>query len=288
MATEHKAHFVITGEFLTHHSRVLWLEGRPEAGLRILEVAFPDMPAEVRVAVSMGLKKLEGDSDVGITVEDDEPEMLPSELVDSVLAPYRKKMDKLEDEVQFFAGQTVSIPSPHGLIKVPERRTRWNEKFGGRQRILDGDWDLLERIPWKRVFTEDTDGYFGRQTEPPPEPKPEPPPPPKPSRPPAESRISCDDGWLSPTGQFYRCPYGGHINLIDLLLPDDPEVFNKSEQAEKLGWMKIQEGKAWNVAVYAAGMHTIEVSQKQRDMIFDWYTERGKKLPYWMGGPDDD
>jgi hypothetical protein len=287
MDETHHACFTITGEFLTDISRQLWEEGKPDGALRILEAAFPDMPPEIRLAVALGHKRLTGDSNVGINVEDDASQTDSSLVIESMMDKYRSRIDKLEDEVQFFAGQTISISSPHGLIAVPERRTKWARRFGSRFRTLDGDWDLLDHIPWKRVLTENLDGYFGKQTETPPELKPEPAPPPKPTPPPAESKISADNGWLSPEGKFYRCIYSGHINLIDLLLPDAPEVFNKSEQAERSGWMKIQDGQAWDVAVHASGMHTIEVSQRQRDMVFDWYTRRDKELPNWMAPEED-
>ena len=90
----------------------------------------------------------------------------------------------------------------------------------------------------------------------------------KPKPPKARHIIDNDHGWLSPNGKFYPCGYGEHILLADHLGFEEREL-------EKKQWMKLQRGDCFLP-------ENEKPSQKQRDMIFDWFTARKKSLPWWF------
>lgn len=90
----------------------------------------------------------------------------------------------------------------------------------------------------------------------------------KPKPPKARRVIDNDHGWLSPAGKFYPCGYGEHIYLASLLGFEEREL-------EKKQWMKCQGGDCYLP-------ESEEPTQKQRDMIFDWFTSRNKQLPWWF------
>lgn len=90
----------------------------------------------------------------------------------------------------------------------------------------------------------------------------------KPKPPKARRTIDNDHGWLSPAGKFYSCGYGEHILLADRLGFEEKEL-------EKKQWMKIQRGDCHQP-------DNEKPSQKQRDMIFDWFTSRKRSLPWWF------
>jgi hypothetical protein len=51
--------------------------------------------------------------------------------------------------------------------------------------------------------------------------------------PPMERYISADNGWLSPSGKFYSCRYGGHDHLARWLKETEHGL-------EEEGWIKVQ------------------------------------------------
>jgi hypothetical protein len=289
---EHELHFVIEGEFITDIARQMWgIEGNPDKGLSVLQSAFPSMPVEIMFAVLMGYKKLTGDSDIGIAVEEDDQACEELTLASSI-NKYRDTISKLEDRLQMAEGATEFLSSPHGLIEVPRRQTELVERKGGigTMRALRGDWDLLDRIPWRTVTEKRREAkHFSADTElrraeaiqdyEPLAPRiPAPPPP-------GKKKIDADEenGWLAPDGTFFACFYGDHISLADRLGYDTPGVI------EKLKWVKIQRGDAFSVHLEMDK----DLSQAQINVLFDWYVAKGGPMPWWLrpdkeDGPSDE
>ncbi len=58
-----------------------------------------------------------------------------------------------------------------------------------------------------------------------------------------------------------------HVALADALGFQEANL-------EKLGWIRIEAGEAFSP-------WKEELSQRQMDLIFDWYTQREKDLPSW-------
>lgn len=275
--------FTITGEFLTDLSRKLWADdGEPEKGLKILETAFPDMPRAVMFSVLLGEKKLIGDSNTGIEVEDDNQVVTEcgNDLrLESTFKRLREKIDGLEDRVQMAEHITEFVPSPVGMIEVPTRRTnRYMKQIGGGHIGLKKDVNL-EKIPYRKIEpirkyesmscparqVERENLGLEVEVEPPLPPPPEP-----------KNEITQDEGWLSPEGKFYFCVYGGHISLANRLGLN-------SVQMEKMGWLKVQGGKVFFSPLFGQE----EPTQSQRDIVFDWYKKQGFELPGWMKPEND-
>lgn len=273
--------FTIEGAFITDLSRQLWgAERKPQKGFNLLKSAFPDMDPATMIAIMMGYKKLTGDSNTGVLVEDDD-QAGPDLSLDQIVEWYELKFESLQDHLQFALGETKFVSSPHGLIEVPERRVTTTGVAG--QRIcLDGGPDLLKRIPWRKVTdrerrekffhprtklaSETLLGIFSEEEEYIPfeeETIPEYPPPV------VQNKITRENGWLSLDGKFYPCEYGEHIELAHRIGKD-------SITLERLGWVKLQKGQAYN--------HDFDmkrISQKQRDVLFDYHRVRGN-MPWWM------
>ena len=72
-------------------------------------------------------------------------------------------------------------------------------------------------------------------------------------------------GWLNPEGDFYPCPYLGHISLITKLVEERiiEDVENESDLEQKR-WAKISSFRIYNVDEH--------FSNKQKDFIFDFIT----------------
>jgi len=292
------AHFTITGEFLTSLSRQLWADERqPEKAINLLKEDLHGITMEQVLAILTGSKKLTGNSDDenGVEFVDDNATVsengFPLGLKD-LIARFRAKEDRLEDEVQFFSKNTELVPSPKGLVEVPRRRTKVYHKSTGNRVGLKEDVDL-EKIPHRECSPrirqehmlrpvsqlrreeqglEPGTAAFNALEEPPP-----PPPPP-----PAEAEISTDCGWLAPDGRFYACGYGAHLDLAHRL-NEHVETSNSELRLEKLGWAKIQSGQ---VFLDNYDRETC-VTQTQRDRIFDWCTKTGRELPFWMKPEED-
>jgi len=82
------------------------------------------------------------------------------------------------------------------------------------------------------------------------------------------------DGWLSTDGKFYPCEYGEHARLgYAMKIIKGRTDVDWENIMEKAGWMKIQKGIAYLYDKFTA---------KQRDLVFDWYVEKGKEPPYWI------
>jgi hypothetical protein len=88
-----------------------------------------------------------------------------------------------------------------------------------------------------------------------------------------DNEITTDCGWLSPEGKFYRCIYMGHISLAHQLGFDEVRL-------EKLGWLKVQEGKIFSSLL--DNQCEFNATQTQRDLVFDYCHKNGKAMPLWM------
>lgn len=305
---ECQAHFTVTGEFLTQISRQLWADERqPEKAINLLKEGLHGITMEQVLAILTGSKKLVGDSSdpQGAEMVDDDATVSENGFplgIKDLIARFREREDKLEDEVQFFSQNTELVPSPKGLVEVPRRRTKIYHKTTGARVDLKEDVDL-EKIPHRectprvkaeKMFSPESQLRRVEQgLEPGTEAAEalasgttvynmleEPPPPPPP--PPAEAEISTDCGWLAPDGRFYACSYGAHLDLAHRL-NEHVEKGNSELRLEKLGWAKIQSGQV------LLGNYDREtcVTQTQRDRIFDWYTKTGREFPFWMLPEED-
>lgn len=90
------------------------------------------------------------------------------------------------------------------------------------------------------------------------------------------------NGWISPSGDFYSCPPMGHINLgVDLkiigIVPE--EINNETGWLEDKGWMKLQDGKFVRFVNRTDFEELLNrgsvLSHKQLDLI----------VTYWMNNP---
>jgi hypothetical protein len=279
---EKKLCFSVTGKFLTDLGRKLWADDQdPEKALDLLKTAFPDMPQSVVMSVLLGEKKLTGDSNIGIEVEDDNQSITECghDLgLKSTFKRLRDKIDMLEDRIQMAEHVTEFVPSPKGMVEVPSRRTTRYEKQTGGHIGLKADIDL-EKIPHRKIHplrkkesmlcpareTERANIGLEVEVEPPLPPPPDP-----------QSAITQDEGWLSPEGKFYPCAYGEHINLATRLGLN-------SIQMEKTGWLKVQQGKVFFSDLFGQ----TEPTQSQRDKVFDYYMKQGQELPSWMKPEDN-
>jgi len=283
------AHFTVTGEFLTQISRQLWADERqPEKAINLLKEGLHGITMEQVLAILTGSKKLVGSSDDedGVGFVDDDATVSENgfklALTDQ-FTRFREREDELEDEVQFATRQTELVPSPKGLVEVPRRRTKIYHKTTGPRVALKEDVDL-EKIPHREctpyikqehVFRPESQLKRAQQDlepgppydmlkdqELPPSPPPEP-----------EYEITTDCGWLSPDGKFYRCIYMEHISLAQRLGLDEVRL-------EKLGWIKVQDNRFFGDLL--SDDENAKVTQKQRDLVFDYCRKTGTELPNWM------
>lgn len=270
-----QAAFVVEGEWFTNLVRSLWAdEGQPEKAMRLLKTGIPDLPEEAAYGILRGTKRLDGDSTTGLDLVDDSATESPcgnSLALEAVLKPLRTKAEEGRDATALLAGQVTHIGSPKGRVAIPTHRI---EAYRRGEIGLD---DMLYRgvsnIPTaeeRKAMLTDPMVEVERQRrgiEPLDDEEGEPlgftPPPPA-------YKITHDYGWLSPDGKFYPCAWMEHIWLAGALGFEERNL-------EKLGWIKIEAGEAF--------APEREVTQRQIDLVFDWYQTRGKELPFWWEKP---
>lgn len=112
-----------------------------------------------------------------------------------------------------------------------------------------------EIVSWENTVDGMAEAFFPEEEEEKPTPPPEP-----------QDKISHRFGWLSPEGRFYRCEWMEHIWLARALGSSEVELENK-------GWIKIEKGEAF-IPDKAA-------TQRQLDLIFDFYAKDGREMPEW-------
>jgi len=72
-------------------------------------------------------------------------------------------------------------------------------------------------------------------------------------------------GWLSPDGDFYPCPYMGHIVLMEALAEEGiVENVTQENDLERQNWVKISSFRMYNLDG--------DFSNRQKDFIFDFIT----------------
>lgn len=265
-----RAHFTISGEFITEQSRSLWAEeGEPEKALRLLQGVRGLSTSQV-LDILEGRSKLIGDSPTGVNLAPDN-QKLPT--LQETLRRLKKERDEaLEDRadlLQFMNGDTVNVPSPTGLRTVPRRQT----KRGKHGPVLrDGlDWEGVEgRNPSDvepRIYQEvsrDAQDEAEEEVEEEYE---------KPKRnPPSGSkRITNDTGWLSPEGLFYSCRYGQHNDTAWHLGLDPWDM-------DKAGWVRLTVANG-EQCFFRSDYDSFTKQQTQR--ILDYCTEKNIEKPWW-------
>jgi hypothetical protein len=89
-------------------------------------------------------------------------------------------------------------------------------------------------------------------------------------------------GWLSPDGKFYKCEWMEHIWMARVLLYSMfGEEARRSDEGrlEKMGWMKISQGTTFP----PPGQYA---TTRQRNLVFDYFAEQDKPLPFWWEDED--
>jgi hypothetical protein len=263
--------FSISGESLTGLVRSLWAaEDKPDKALAVLEAAFPTMREADRIAICTGSLKLIGDSRDANGVElvdDDATEIygIPLSLT-SVIEGFQKQMDQQKDAYQLAAGETEKVASDEGLVAIPRRKK--DAYYSGEVALSDIEhYEVLASFCNREDATPQKEPENIEEEEkatPPPEP---------------HYSIATDCGWLTPDGRFYPCGWMEHLWLVG--------CFDLTgEKAEQAGWIKISDNEAWSAHhLFGEGAPP---TQRQIDLVFDWYTKRGRRLPYWMSGLDEE
>ena len=105
-----------------------------------------------------------------------------------------------------------------------------------------------------------------------------------------DTKLEGNFGWISPTGEFYACGYGGHINASEIIIrhqyPEAAEKYGNTEKfLEDNNWIKIGGGGKYN---YFATKSNPTLSQHQHDTIWDWCQKHDQKFPEYLFNPDKD
>lgn len=185
----------------------------------------------------------------------------------------RDKAEK-RDVVELLNGDTELSASPEGLIEIP--RWRACDYKDGKVKLKDMLYKDKSEVGALMAMYDMTAHDRGEDPTVQPNVEGE-----RLELPPPEGALTITDpesmanpsGWLSPDGKFYSCGWMQHISLMDRLEMDPIE-------AEKLGWLKLD-------SRYGP-LPEVRMTQRQVDMLFDWYTEHSKELPHsledWLKG----
>lgn len=79
-------------------------------------------------------------------------------------------------------------------------------------------------------------------------------------------------GYVDREGNFYGCPYHGHLELADELCKDSEEGL------EKAGWLSLKSHMGKYIWFYLAD-RPMYPSQKQWDFVFDWCRANDQEFP---------
>jgi hypothetical protein len=240
-------HFRISGEFITRHSRRLWVEGSPLA-MKTLTTGLQGMTEALALEILTGRKKLVGwNSRVRLrndnAVTDDRGIKLPRSL--------HEVLSKVDQELQAERKRSAELAQRAGLMADRIERTILGSRFGV--------GPLIDSL--KNEFC----------PEPPPQEPEQKVPPPLPEK---DWSHNWTCGWLTPEGDFYGCEYSGHQALCEKLGLD-------SYQIERRGWIKYQR-REW-IGYFGKD----PITQKQIDALWDWSRATKKKYPYWIAGGTD-
>jgi hypothetical protein len=278
-------HFVVHGEDLTRIARVFWAdEHEPARALRLLLEGLQGINLLQAVDVLTGRSKLVGDSHRGVHLARDRaaksPHGSPFPSVVEAFERERKRSETAErdsrDAIALLGHDTVMMGSPDGRREVSRvtahelktKRITWNDvrvyrNLSYMEACLSRQDETGGPPPVHAVPVPDGETPAGSDVV-------DNPWGPDPNEPPPESfsTVTQDTGWLSPEGRFYPCSYYGHDLVAHRLGKGRYEL-------DRLGWVVLSGSN---------GIHKgdIEVTQAQRDRVFDWCTSQNKGLPYWM------
>lgn len=299
MGTTTKLQFSIDGAYLTELVRRIWVEGDMAKALRIMESGFPAMPESTRLAVCMGKKKLVG-MDIMHLEDDDVTEVCGVKILTMAEQLEAKEKAVAERELQVLvtsqlqADQVVHIPSPWGLLRIPECLAGvYHGVTGSRPCLKDANWDAFEEAYPDLVYEaqERTErlmrerraedelrargiapekleaaqeellaGALGRSEEPPV----------------VDKELSSMNGWISPAGELYGCGFMGHIDLASRLEQTEGSL-------EKKKWVKLQDSRDPRSIMPRMGsdFYTPEfkVTQSQYDTMYAWCKKHNREFP---------
>ena len=237
--TQGVLHFKVQGEFVMDIARNLWAEGEAAKALKLLTEGLHGMTEGTALEIVTGKKRLSGwDNNIRLlkdqATKDNRGLTLPKSLAEQFKRK-EKEVESLRKDHAELVQQACSV-----LDRVEEVALSPNKRKGAGA-ILD----VLDGL----------DEIVG---------------PPKKTRPrPTTDYKVWDCGWLSPEGDFYGCPYFGHVSL-SFHLRDGGE-----RTLEEQGWIKFQRDMFWE-------RRHGEATQKQIDAIFDVCRARNIKMPVWL------
>lgn len=241
--TKYMAKFTVHGEDLTRLARDIWnFENKPLAALNILRSLDGITDAQC-LDILGGKMKLTGDSSSGINIEPDNAS--GQKTLDTILGDFQKNVKQLEeyllDATEMAIGDTVGVGSSQGLIQVPRNQTELRQ--GRRTLKKESKWGDADEKPELIAHKEITSMY----------------------------------GWLSPSGKFYECRYGGHNQLALDLGHDEINL-------EDFGWVKCtSELDRMTPAFY--GFY-IDCKKKptdaQKRLVTEYCAKNKIEVPYWI------
>jgi len=280
--------FQISGEFITNQARSFWAdEEKPAKALKLLLEGCSGMTRDQAMSIILGKAKLIGINDLDMV--DDDAALSPNgnelidemEMIEKIQQETAEAKDLALDYMDMYYGNTAIVASPTGQRLIPNRKTTYvgGHSFRAAHAIPAVPWDKMnvwkELDPpssrtkeFKRTVDDETEVEMEAQAKaandvydsfPIPTPA---------------YKITAPNGWLSIDGKFYPCEYGEHARLgYAMKIIKGRTDVDWENIMEKAGWIKIQGGKAYLWDKFTA---------KQRDLVFDWYVERNRPLPYWL------
>lgn len=250
-----KAHFTITGAFVTQHARKLWAEGQAAEALRFLVEDMEGMNEETALLICTGKKKLVGrDSDINLENDKATTDSRDIPLPSAIEVFMRKdfKVKEAERDLNVVLGiardteEAWDMP-PVGKMPRIEMQTIWDRKKPTVEQQQEANLILDGMI---QEMIDRTSGEDKGEPEP-------------------DLALEAESGWLSPEGDLYPCHYRGHINLANRL--GDGEF-----ALESSGWLKLS-ARRWYNADYNK-----PVTQKQFDSIVEWCAKHKAKIEDWI------
>ena len=292
--------FQISGEFITNQARSFWAdEEKPAKALKLLLEGCSGMTRDQAMSIILGKAKLIGINDLDMV--DDDAALSPNgnelidemEMIEKIQQETAEAKDLALDYMDMYYGNTVMVAGPKGPRLIPYRKsTRKGGHFLSPGYATYG----TPAAPWDKM-------NVWIDIDPPPSSRPKPFEAKANAEAEAEAeaqaqaqakavnvydsfpiptpayKITAPNGWLSTDGKFYPCEYGQHARLgYAMKIIKGRTDVDWENIMEKAGWMKIQGGKAYLWEKFTA---------KQRDLVFDWYVERDKPLPYWLEDEKD-
>jgi hypothetical protein len=315
-ATE-KVFFKIHGEDLTRLARTLWAdELQMDRAIRLLTTGLQGCNEPTAMSILTGVKKLVGCNRLDL-VDDDATQTELGNLLSAESVFVRIRGNKEETEWQLrianeiHSGHTVDLPSPYGLCTVPFSMTEnAGSIFDPTKRKLKNKFTWKDIEPYRQDaderFIEDTEqleeisgntvkqNFRGERTGisildqfiegdkaltkmeeegaiP-------------------DKQLLSENGWVAPNGDFFPCGPIMHDSLADILLgktTDAADAIGRRDGTSIIEQTHVRISK--NVA--SAERSSIifvgrEMTQAQKDTIFDWCKKHREDYPTWIDGRD--